>query len=274
MTTSQTMPSLSANRPDRSPGGRSVLDLANHIDRRQARERGRSTSAQTMASTASRTPVRSRLPDFGVPPSQSGSLNSLGLPKSKSSSLSSTTSMKKQSQAEIIRKARPAPAPPASMNRAPSGSGIPRPTSIAIKRSSTLHQPTASSLARMQATVKPTPRPIPATPIATHQPFGPGTSRGASFDGVNVSTKIAHPLKPALRQNVPASPLKSTPKKSAAASASRARSKASGLSAVKSKGNLRAEAEVNARRAEMRAKQQRIGEERELRAMLGDVEME
>jgi hypothetical protein len=70
-----------------------------------------------------------------------------------------------------------------------------------------------------------------------------------------------------------------TPSKQTSSSALRARHKASGLSAVKSKGDVRGDADVAARRAEIKARQQRIGEERELRELLGgqnglnDVEM-
>lgn len=297
---SQTMPSLPdatttsqirrAHRATR--GGSSVLGLAEHVERRQARDRGRSTSAQTVTSSASsRTPIRSRLPDFGAFPDSSvnGSVNNLGLPKSQSSSLSSSLSMKKQSQAEIIRNARAPPAPPSTTTTARIASGssaISRSstsTSIANKRSSTLYQPTASSLARMQATVKPPiartlPTPPVLSPIALEQPFGTASSRGGTFGSAfhaTSATKIPSlALRPALRQNVPASPTRTTPKKTASTSAARLRNKASGLSAVKSKGNLRTEAEVNARRADIRAKQQRMGEERALRDLLGQDKMD
>jgi hypothetical protein len=53
--------------------------------------------------------------------------------------------------------------------------------------------------------------------------------------------------------------------------ASRARAKASGLSAVKSKGDLKGEVNAQRRRAEIRAKQERMGEERALREMLGGM---
>lgn len=59
------------------------------------------------------------------------------------------------------------------------------------------------------------------------------------------------------------SPLKS-------AASSRIRGQASGISAVKSRPDLRKEREVQAKRAEIKAKQDRLGEERELRRMLGD----
>jgi len=77
-----------------------------------------------------------------------------------------------------------------------------------------------------------------------------------------------HKLNSALKATPTASPAR-IPGKSQSSSALRVRQKASGLSAVKSKGNLRAEKEVEARRAAIRAKQQRIGQERELREMLG-----
>lgn len=56
-----------------------------------------------------------------------------------------------------------------------------------------------------------------------------------------------------------------------AGAASRMRHKNSGLTAIKSKGNLREEVEVQRRKAEMRAKAERRVEERELREMLGDL---
>ena len=58
------------------------------------------------------------------------------------------------------------------------------------------------------------------------------------------------------------------------AGSSRVRSQASGLSAVKSRPDLAKEREIQARKAEIKARQGRLGEERELRKMLagaGDI---
>jgi hypothetical protein len=62
------------------------------------------------------------------------------------------------------------------------------------------------------------------------------------------------------------------------ASSSRLRAQASGLHAVKSRPDLKKEREVAGRKAEIKARMGRLGEERELRRMLGgdqgeDVEM-
>jgi hypothetical protein len=150
-------------------------------------------------------------------------------------------------------------------------------------RTSTLHQPTKSSLARMQATIRPTDsRPLaqaPARDLIT--PYGKGSSRGSmydeSFNAPDPSLSAcsqpmpAHVLKPAMRNNFPASPARGaggTPKKTASAAAMHARHRASGLSAVKSRGNMKSDADVAARRADIRAKQQRMEEERELRDLL------
>lgn len=284
---------------------------------RTIKERTRATSAGTFGSTGSKTPTRPKLPDFGdFSLSRSGSINALNLPTVQSGSMSSVTSglsMKKQSQVDLIRKARPAPAPPvarvaqpatglasagskatslatpAPKARTASSSTVASSTStipVSVKRSSTLYQPTASSLARMQATVKPpADRPLPAIPppkqISTTKPFGNASSRfEASF---NVQPPAPMPptsagsLSPAVKtasktslKPVTASPMRPTGKFTSSAG-TRIRHKQSGLSAVKSKGNLRAESEVNARRADIRAKQARLGEERELRAMLGET---
>jgi hypothetical protein len=55
-----------------------------------------------------------------------------------------------------------------------------------------------------------------------------------------------------------------------AAPSSRLRAQASGLHAVKSRPDLKKEREVAGRKAEIKARQGRLGEERELRRMLGD----
>jgi hypothetical protein len=80
----------------------------------------------------------------------------------------------------------------------------------------------------------------------------------------------SRPLKSAMKTPIMPS-LRKTPSKQTSSSALRARQRASGLSAVKSKGNVRGDAEVLARRAEIKARQQRIGEERELRELLSGV---
>lgn len=199
--------------------------------------------------------------------------------------------MNKQSHADIIRTARPAPAPPIEelMEYTENVAPVPRPATI--KRSSTLYAPTASSIARMQATVKPTAeRPLPATPnvaarpIATTKPYGLASSRSTFDSSFNVpaptqgATTASRPLKSALKTPAMPSPRK-TPSKQISSSALRVRQKASGVSAVKSKMNAKGDAEVLARRAEIKARQQRMGEERELRELLGapngvnDVEM-
>ncbi|OCF41957.1 hypothetical protein I317_04259 [Kwoniella heveanensis CBS 569] len=267
------------------------------------KDRERSISAQTVLSHSSTAPRRPKIPDFG-PPVLNGaaplsSKNTLGLPKS--SSMSSSLAMsRKASQAEIIKNARPAPPPPASRSAsgpahvtprlashvsAGTASGV-RPASI--HRSSTLYLPTASSLARMHATIKPNPeRPLPQPPSAnahaatfptpritsTVQPFGTASSRDNHLFESNFSvSKPANPppasLKP--KSSLPASSLASGKMPTPAA---RMRAKHSGLSAVKSKSNLREEMEVKRKRSEIRARQERRAEERELKQMLGDVVM-
>lgn len=62
-------------------------------------------------------------------------------------------------------------------------------------------------------------------------------------------------------------PVKSTP-------SSRLRAQASGIHAVKSKPDLKKDREVASRKAEIKARQDRLGEERELRRMLGDENRE
>ncbi|WRT68977.1 uncharacterized protein IL334_005959 [Kwoniella shivajii] len=235
------------------------------------KDRGRSTSAQTMLSqSSSQTPRRARIPDFAPVVSNKaalGSTNTLGLPKS--SSMSSNLAMsRKASQSEVIRNARPAPPPPCGN----SGLGSTRPMSV--NRSSTLYLPTASSLARMQATIKPNPiRPLPVLPSpsitpqisTTVQPFGSAQSRENQLFASNFD--LAKPMHP------PATTLKAKRSQPAIAksSAARIRARQSGLSAVKSKGNLREEMEVKRKRSEMRARTERREEEKGLREMLGEV---
>jgi len=224
----------------------------------------RSSSAATILSTVSTNQSRPKVPDFGpagrlAPPTR----NTLGLPKS--SSLSSSVSMKKQSQADMIRQARPAPPPPVHNQRKPSHSTAP-----GLTRSSTLLAPTASSLARMQATVKPPlARPLPVPPIPatprfapTSQPFGTASSREHLLFESNFN--LPKPAPSTVSHKSSTRMIKSPTK-------SRMRAQASGLSAVKSKGNLRGEVELQQRRAEIKARQERLAEERGLRALLGEI---
>ena len=246
------------------------------------KQRQASSSAQTVLSVST-TRSRPRIPDFGPAPSAASSVNTLGLPKPISSSLAS--SMRKQSQADILKKVRAAPPPPAVSSE---GSARSKPTTSVS--SSRLYAPTASSLARMQATVKPTgSRPMPTIPRTTSTsstaipavpaiPAGP-FANASSRENVQFQSNfnVSKPLKPP----APASPMKKgklaqsqmkSPLK--AASSSRLRAQASGLHAVKSKPDLRKEREIAGRKAEIKARQGRLGEERELRKMLGDdVEM-
>ncbi|WWD21121.1 hypothetical protein CI109_105602 [Kwoniella shandongensis] len=268
----------------RKPSRRNSSDLTNVIKRnpeilepiksseeqgKAQKDRGRSTSAQTMLSQSSNAPRRPRIPDFAPPGNNkaaSASVNTLGLPISQSMSSSLASSMKKQSQADLIRNARPAPPPPTTTTARP-------PT---INRSSTLYLPTASSLARMQATVRPTPeRPLPAVPSpavsqnprfeSTVQPFGNASSRDNHLFESNFHSVPKPALAPKTAQFGNGGG--KTPIKGSLAAA-RARAKASGLSAVKSRGNLREEMEIKRKRSEIKARQERIGEERELREML------
>ncbi|CAK9780099.1 hypothetical protein CC85DRAFT_283670 [Cutaneotrichosporon oleaginosum] len=183
-----------------------------------------------------------------------------------------------------------------------SGSGIPR------TRSSTLLAPTASSLARRQATVKPyasTPaasasasstgsgsgtssatstlqakparRPLPRPPTQTTgltpsiagmlQPFGEASSRA------NVLFESNFHISPTPAKLSMKSPL-SSPTKRAAPVAHKSprragvRARASGLSAIKAAGHTDAAA-IAQRRSELRGKQERLAQEKELRMMLG-----
>lgn len=85
-------------------------------------------------------------------------------------------------------------------------------------------------------------------PIPGRQPGGPKSA-------------LSSPAPP------PRSPLK--PVTTTAAAAGRIRHKKSGIAAVKSRGNLKEEIEVQRRKAEIKAKTERRQEERELREMLG-----
>lgn len=325
-----------------SHAGRSSLQLSQsegyqcHV--RDLQNGGRSTSAQTVISqTGSKTPRRAGIPDF-APPSVTnresscttslGSTNSLGLPEPSSSfrrpglpsscrGPSTTRAMKKQSQAEFIRKARSAPIPPKhetidktysvlaatqKVSKASLGS-IPKPPTSIIHRHSTLFRPTVSSLARMQATVRPKadipPPTVPPTPCAllmpairqkqvlqeregdpadpvemiaashsikTIQPFGNATSRENAFETNIMSKPAATSCK-----GGPNHGKRITKKQSSASlAAARARAKASGLKAVKSRGDLREkEKEMRRKKEEMRVLSCRRKEERELKEMLG-----
>ncbi|KIR26695.1 hypothetical protein I309_04465 [Cryptococcus deuterogattii LA55] len=305
---------------------------------RNLKNGGRSTSAQTVISqTGSKTPRRAGIPDF-APPSvtnreSSGttslvSTNSLGLPEpsspfrrpgfpSSSRGSSTTRAMKKQNQAKFIRNARSAPLPPkhetidktysvlAATQKVSTTSlgSIPKPPTSIIHRHSTLFRPTVSSLARMQATVKPKadipPPTIPPTSsalltsavrqkhvlqerecdpvhpieivaashsIKTIQPFGNATSRENAFETNIMSKPAATSCKGGPSHG------KGIIKKQSSASlaAARARAKASGLKAVKSRGDLREkEKEMRRKKEEMRVLSCRRKEERELREMLG-----
>ncbi|ORY24783.1 hypothetical protein BCR39DRAFT_545922 [Naematelia encephala] len=244
-----------------------MAEGSSHMEKAQ-RDRNRSTSAQTVMSTSSKIKPRAKIPDF-APPSvvhpRSGSMNALGLPKS--TSISSGLSMRKQSQAELIRTARPAPLPPSELVAK-------LPT---LPRSSTLYQPTASSLARMQATIKPvSSRPLPMTPSTpaakvAPRPFGTASTR----DNLSVNTTAEPPYssaKPTIavfaKQPLIGSPMKSPMKQSSQTHLRAARAKASGLSAIKSQRNLKEDREVQRKRSEIKDRRERLEEERELRQML------
>ena len=104
----------------------------------------------------------------------------------------------------------------------------------------------------MQATVKPRTNKTSTTPSETSTVLNPATK-------ANQVT----PAKSALR---PKNPPSGTPIQSARAAA---RARGSGLTAVKSRGNLKAELEVQARRNEIKARRERITEQRRLEDMLG-----
>ncbi|WVQ81506.1 hypothetical protein IAT38_003630 [Cryptococcus sp. DSM 104549] len=315
------------------PGSTLATSQASRSHGQDQRERGRSTSAQTMlAQSSGRTPKRSRIPDF-VPPvperasvgsnrAALGSTNTLGLPKSSSLAKSTSTvatsaaearAMKRRSQ-DFLRTARPAPPPPTPAaveqkpSRIPSSSSARQlsstpatPASANPNRHSTLYMPTASSLARMQATVKPSAsRPLPTIPtqssmmpppavpsrpaqpksedvemlsgagspnrLPTIQPFGNASSRDNSFEA-NFHLPKPSPMAKAGGSTPAKTPLKK--QSSANLAAARVRARSSGLSAVKSKGNVREEIDMKRRREEMKATTERRKEERELRDMLG-----
>lgn len=261
------------------------------------KSRHASSSASTVLSSASsKIRPRPRIPDFDAPTGSkvsTSSVTTLGLPKTGSigatGSGSSGKSMRKQSQADIIRSARPAPPPPSEVEAVASDKnptqGVMLPPSSTMKRSSTLYNPTASSLARMQATVKPSmtrPPPVPPPPsISTSKPFGQGSSRGnKNLFASNFNIPKPHPSPAPVGQSSitspnlgkgPSAPGARTPLRPTSLAAARARAKASGLSAVKSKGNLKGEVDMQRRKAEIRAKQERMAEERGLREMLGQV---
>ncbi|WVQ75485.1 hypothetical protein IAR50_005110 [Cryptococcus sp. DSM 104548] len=391
LSASSSLPSISHPRPlprATSPGPEIVANNtslsssthkrlvkpSNHKDQTQ-KDKGRSTSAQTMASRASgRTPKRSRIPDFAPPlPSEKqgeqaslDATNTLGLPKSSSavkswsggSSASAARAYKRPSQVDLLRNARPAPLPSAAVqssqqksrlpssvsnrvlssslapeaksrlpssitqtaepnSRIPSSSSsrslatpsVPRaPPASNPNRHSTLFQPTAASLARMQATVKPRidrPLPtVPSTPSAVVepavqpaqakenksdnadmevispsisfkaiQPFGNASSRENAFES-NFMFKPSPMNKGSLNGKASTGPKSTLMKKGSTASisavAARNRARSNGLNAMKSKGDLREkEQEMKRRKEEMKATMERRKEERELREMLG-----
>lgn len=281
-----TMPrKTSVYAPRDPPAPKPKFDLQASLSRSTSTNRGLSTSTSTrirpkqrQASSSALTSLssstgrsRSKLPDFGTLGSNSAatsSVNTLGLPKPSSSMASS---MRKQSQADILKNARSAPPPPSEFSR-------PKVTSAVT--SSRLYAPTASSLARMQATVKPEgPRPLPVVPskktstLPTTEPFGAASTRDNVLfqSNFNVPKPIPKPLPSALKKGTSMSQLKSPMK---TAGSSRVRAQASGLSSVKSRPDLGKEREIQARKAEIKARQGRLGEERELRRMLagdGDI---
>lgn len=187
-----------------------------------------------------------------------GGKNTLGLPKkaetARVSSAPFTSKMvRKASQASVIQNARKAPPPPEtgaaqgeilkagsstetlmdldeveplplSRNVSTSSISMAPPPPSAFRRSSTLYQPTASSMARMQATVKPNPaRPLPSVPrppsIAVTKPFGPGASRsnlnmfetGFHVQDENTATASASPA-PATKLDTSQAVSASTPR--------------------------------------------------------------
>ncbi|OWZ39318.1 hypothetical protein C351_03917 [Cryptococcus neoformans c8] len=308
--------------------GRQVRNLKNG---------GRTTSAQTAISqSSSKTPRRAAIPDF-APPSTTKqeasdktslvSTNSLGgIPKPPSPSRRcsnsssnrgswTTRAIKRHTQAELIRNARSAPPPPKyeSINKADYVLAVTQKVSTAslgptttpppsvVQSDSTLFLPTISSLARMQATVRPKadislPK-IPSTPsalvtpakqqkrvkleregdsvemvassfsIKTIQPFGNASSRDKAFETNFMSKPAATPCKGGAGHG------KGIMKKQSSAglaAAARARAKSSGLRAVKSRGDLREkEKEMKRKKEEMRVLSSRRKEERELKEMLG-----
>ncbi|WVO15314.1 hypothetical protein L204_102970 [Cryptococcus depauperatus] len=180
-----------------------------------------------------------------------------------------------------------------------------------LHRQSTLYLPTAASIARMQATVKPrADRPLPKIPqkpsstkivsapvhrpvwvndenenenldmlgaqitIGTIRPFGDASSRENAFEA-NFMVKPSPLSKTSAASAGNATPSKAVSKKGSAASlsgASRQRARTSGLSAVKSRGDLREkEQHIKRKKEEMRATIERRKEERELREMLNDI---
>ncbi|WVR09113.1 hypothetical protein IAU60_006175 [Kwoniella sp. DSM 27419] len=255
------------------------------------KDRSRSTSVQTVVShSSSMTPRRPKIPDFTPPQPSSHPPLTPGLPRSMSTS-SAFVASARSSQVDILRNARPVPAPPATgSTNAPAGSN-PSSRPAALKRSSTLYMPTASSLARMQATIRPNPeRPLPVPPAAaapkiatTSGAFGMASSRASHLFESNFN--IVKPSSPP-RGLALGNPVTSTPKPRGGmlppssggrlaikSPAARLRAKHSGLSAVKSNGGLREEMEVKRKRSEIRARQERRGEERGLRELLGDINM-
>lgn len=211
------------------------------------------TATTSRTSSSSRLPTRSPIPDFGQPRARAPAPRSASGGSTAAASVAAGGSIsKKQSQADVIRKARPAPPPPSAFSYRsisgimPAGSGVsnssaaagaapPSATATAMKNprkvsGSTLMQPTAASLARMQATVRPplpsaygsspsslppvkegdsvagaaakTARPLPqppstmfkAAPVATSNPYGQGESRENLFESTFNALPSPRPL--------------------------------------------------------------------------------
>ena len=208
-------------------------------------------------SASTQTVLRPGLPDFGpAGKCQSASLSTLGLPSSMSTS--SLRLVKKQSQADTIRKARPAPLPPANDQRKPFQSTTP-----SLVKSSTLYAPTASSIARRQATVKPSlDRPLPVPPLPSGPVLLPRLNKTSAFGNPSHDHRLIE-----TDTNIP-KPHSMSPRTMKSPSKSRNRAKASGLNAVKSRGNLEDEVAMQQKRADIRARQERLVEERALRELL------
>lgn len=270
--------------PRDMPQGRKPFDLQASLLRTQTSDRPLSSSI-----TASR-PQDKGITGTGLSRSTTG-LGDFGpgdrtQPSSSSSnriprSHSVHSSLRNREHAEVIRNARPAPPPPVSSGAQPTS----------LKHSTTtsrLYAPTASSLARMQATVKPAgTRPLSVVhtkPLSTTQAFGTASTRenGGPFSAnFNVNKPIPAPpstMTTSSMKSPPASAVlraKGTPggpPRSPLKAVSRIRPRQTGgvgMSPMKSKGDMRREVEVQAKRAGIKARQERRGEERDLQRMLG-----
>lgn len=320
---------------------------------RAPKERQVSTSARSTLGTSQQRPP---IPDFGPPMPKLEPLkdHSSGKPskiptgshRSKSASVASSSMTRSTKSHSLNRVASgdlkttsaasslssrgsrsdllsPPPSLSSRASRSDPTDNAPTPPS-SMRRSSTLFAPTASSLARMQATVKPpaasTPtaparRPLPRppqspgpgvlSPLAAATPTGPGLAPqiptvlafGEAASRTNRlfesnfhmsqpvvgSAKRPLPVTPApagpfaaaspaaverLKSPSKAGSVYSSPAKAGSISATRARDRTSGVAALKSKGHHDDKA-VAQRRAEIKARQERLATERELRRMLG-----